>query len=72
MVLTYKVNEWDGTQIKGTLYADDLQRVSLEDDDLFQVEKIVKSKGDKLFVRWKDWPDKYDTWLNKTDVLKKP
>ena len=71
-VPTYKVNEWDGTQIKGTFYEQDMQKVTVEDDDLFRIDKIVKRKGDKVLVRWKGWPDKYDTWLNKKDVLTKP
>ena len=51
---TYKVSEWDGTQVNGTFYSEDLQKVSVEDDDLFRIEKIVKRKGDKVLVRWKD------------------
>ena len=69
-VPTYKVVEWDGTQVKGTFYAEDLQKVTVEDDDLFRIDKIVKRKGNKVLVRWKGWPDKYDTWLNKKDVSK--
>ena len=42
VVPTYKINEWDGTPIKGTFYAEDLQKVNMTDDDLFRVEKIVK------------------------------
>jgi len=42
-----------------------LQKVTLEDDDLFRIEKIVKRKGNKVLVQWKGWPDKYDTWLDK-------
>ena len=65
-VPTYKVGEWDGTQVKGAFYLEDL-RVTVEDN-----EKIVKRKGDKVLVHWKGWPDKYKTWLNKKDMLKKP
>ena len=62
------MDKWDGTPVKGTFYADDLQ-VTVEDDDLFRIDKIgVKRKGNKVLVRWKGWPDKYDTWLNKNDV----
>ena len=52
-VPTYKVNEWDGTPIKGTFYEQDLQKVTVEDDDLFRIDKVVKRKGDKVLVRWK-------------------
>ena len=46
-VPTYKVNEWDGTPVKGTFYAEDLQKVTVADDDLFRIEKVVKRKGDR-------------------------
>ena len=65
VVPTYKINEWDGTPLEGTFYAEDLQKVNVQDDDLFRVEKIVKRKGDKVLVRWKGWPDKYDSWIEK-------
>ena len=65
LVPTYKIHEWDGTPVVGTFYAEDLQKVTVQDDDLFRVEKIVKRKGDKVLVRWKGWPDKYDSWIEK-------
>ena len=52
-VPTYKVDEWDGTTFKGTLYSQDL-----EDDDLFRIDRSVICKGDKFLVHWKGWPDK--------------
>ena len=70
MVPTYKIQEWDGTPLEGTFYAEDLQKVRVSNDDLFRVEKIVKRKGDKVLVRWKGWPQKYDTWVEKGALLK--
>jgi len=59
------VEEWDGTPLEGTFYAQELQKVSLKDDDLFRIDKIVRRKGDKVLVRWKGWPVKYDSWVDK-------
>jgi len=44
--------------------------VTVKSDDLFRVEKIVKRKGDKVLVRWKGWPNKYDTWIEKGALVK--
>ena len=65
---TYKINEWNGTSLRGTFYAQDLQKVTVMDDDLFRVEKIIKRKGDKVLVRWKGWPDKYNSWVEKRNL----
>ena len=67
-VPTYKVEEWDGTPIQGTFYEQDLQKVGYKDDGVFRIEKIVKRKGDKVLVKWKGWPDKYNSWLDKRAV----
>ena len=70
VVPTYKINEWDGIPLRGTFYAQDLQKVTVMHDDLFHVEKIVKRKWDKVLVQWKGWPDKYDSWVEKRDLLR--
>lgn len=67
-VPTFRITEWDGTPIEGTFYTQDLQKVQVSDNDLFRVEKVIRRKGTKLFVRWKGWPVKYDSWINKKDV----
>ena len=66
---TYKIDEYDGTPLKGTFYKQDLQKVYMsEEDDLFRIDKIVKRKGDKVLVHWKGWPDKYDSWIDKKEL----
>ena len=70
VVPTYKINEWDGTPLRVTFYAQDLQNVAVIDDDLFRVEKIINGKGDKVLVRWKSWPEKYNSWVEKRDLLR--
>ena len=70
VVPTYKIEELDGTLLKGTFYEQDLQKVNVSKNDLFRVDKVVKRKGNKVLVRWKGWPDKYDSWIDKKDVKK--
>lgn len=70
VVTTYKIEELDGVPLKGTFYEQDLQKVTVSEDDLFRVEKVLKRKGNKLLVRWKGWSNKYDSWIDKADVKK--
>lgn len=65
---TYKIQEWDGTPVEGTFYGPDLQKVTVNDDDLFRVEKILKRKGTKVLIRWKGWQKKYDAWIERSSL----
>ena len=69
-VVTYKIKEMDDTPLEGNFYMQDLQKVTVLDDDLYRVKKVLKRKGNKLLVRWKGCPDKYDSWIDKKDVTK--
>ncbi|PFX27133.1 putative uncharacterized transposon-derived protein F54H12.3 [Stylophora pistillata] len=49
-VSTYKVQELDGTPLKGHFYARDLQKVHVNEQTYFRVEKVLKRAKDRLFV----------------------
>ena len=67
-LVTYKLTEYDGTPIKGTFYEQDVQNVHVSDESLFRVEKVLKRKGKQVFVKWKGWPKKYNSWVAKQDL----
>ena len=67
-VPTFKITEWDGSPLEGTFYNQDLQKVQVSDDTLFRIEKVIRRKGNKILVRWKGWPQKYDSWIDKTST----
>ena len=35
----------------------------------FRIDKIIKRKGDKLYVKWKGYNDSLNDWINKKDIL---
>ena len=35
----------------------------------FKIEKILKRKGDKLYVKWKGYNNSFDSWINKKCLL---
>ena len=65
-VPTYKIREWDGTPVQGTFYEEDLQKVHVS--DVFRIEKVLKRQKDRWLVKWKGWPDKYNSWIARGDV----
>ena len=34
----------------------------------FRVEKVIKRKGDKLYVKWKGCDSSLNSWINKKDI----
>ena len=47
---TYLINDLNGEEIKGSFYEKELQKTNQEE---FRIEKVIKKKGDKLYVKWK-------------------
>ena len=37
----------------------------------FRIEKVIKRKGDKLYVKWKGYNNSLNSWINKKDPVKK-
>lgn len=68
----YNLEDYDGEPIEGSFYEEELQKVKMTGDRLFQVEKILKRrivKGEKqVFVRWKNWPEKFNSWVKASEV----
>ena len=62
-LLLYKIEEFDGTPVEGTFYVEDLQKVTVDPDSLWRVEKVLKRRRGQVLVRWKGWPSKYDSWI---------
>lgn len=46
-----------------------MQKVEVSDDTLFRIEKVRQRRGNKILVRWKGWPEKYDSWIDRTSTL---
>ena len=46
----YVINDLNGEEIIGTFYVKELQKTNQKE---FRIEKVLKRKGDKLYVKWK-------------------
>ena len=65
---TYVVSDLSGEKITGIFYKKELQRTSQEK---FRIEKVLKRKDDKLFVKWKEYDNRFNSWIYKKDLIKK-
>ena len=49
---TYVINDLNGDKMIGTFYEKELQKTNQKE---FRIEKVIKRKGDKLYVKWKGY-----------------
>jgi len=67
-LVTYKLKDLAGDDIKGTFYSDELQIVSKSDDALFDIERIVKTRKR---AEWNIWLSGADIRKSSIRVLKR-
>ena len=53
-------------EIKGSFYVKELQKT---DEKEFRIEKVIKKKGNKLYVKWKGYDNSFNSWIDKKDLL---
>ena len=63
---TYVINDLNGKEITGTFYEKELQKTNQEE---FRIEKIIKKKGDKIYVKWKGYDNSFNSWIHKKDLV---
>ena len=65
---TYVINDLNGEEIIGTFYEKELQKTSQEE---FRIEKGIRRKGDKLYVKWKGYDNSFNSWIDKANLVQK-
>ena len=65
---TYVINDLNSEEIIGTFYEEELQKTSQEE---FRIEKVIRRKGDKLYVKWKGYYNSFNSWIDKTNLVQR-
>ena len=63
---TYVISNVNGEKITGSFYEKELQKTSQEE---FRIEKVLKWKGDKLYVKGKGYANRFNSWIDKKDLI---
>ena len=61
----YVINLHD-EEIIGTFYEKELQKANQQK---FKMEKVIKEKGKKLYVKWKCHDNSFNSWVDKKDLI---
>ena len=64
---TYVINDINGDEIIGTFYEKELQKTNQQE---FRIEKVIKKKGDKWYVKWKGYDSSFNSSIHKKDLIK--
>ena len=55
---TYVINDLNGEAIIGAFY-----------EEKFRIEKAIKKKENKLYVKWKGYDNSFNSWIDKKDLV---
>ena len=62
---TYVIEDFEGNQIDGTFYKQELQKTNQE---VYRIERIVRRKDSKVAVKWKGYPASQNSWIDKSKI----
>ena len=62
---TYVISDLKEEGIVVNFYKKELQKVNQKD---FRIEKVIKRKGDKLYIKWEVY-DLFNSWIDKKDLV---
>ena len=62
---TYVIKDLNDEEIIGTFYGNRLQKTNKK----IRIEKVIKRKCDKLYVKWKGCDNSFNSWIDKKDLV---
>ena len=65
---TYVIKDLNGEEITGTFYEKELQITNQEE---FRSEKVIKRKGDKIYVKWKGYDNSFNSWIDEASLVQR-
>ena len=63
---TYVISDLNGKEIVGSFYEKELQKTNQKE---FRIEKAIKEKGNKLYLKWKGYDNSFNSWIDKKDLI---
>ena len=60
------ISDLNDEPITGSFYEKELQKPNQKK---IRIEKLLKRKGDKLYVKWKRYDNSFNSWIDKKDLI---
>ena len=68
-VITYKIKDLNDEIIEGIFYEKELQK-SKNTSQVYIIEKIIRKNKDKYLVKWRNYSNEFNSWVDKDDIIK--
>ena len=68
-VITYKIKDLNDNIIQGIFYQQELQKTK-NTSEIYIIEKIIRKNKNKYLVKWRGYSNDFDTWIDKSDIVK--
>ena len=68
-VITYKIKDLNDKIIKGIFYEREILKTK-NNSGVYIIEKIIRKSKNRYFVKWRNYSDDFNSWVNKDDVIK--
>ena len=69
----YKIKDLNDEPVEGTFYSSELQKVNIDKDGLWKVEKVLKTRKRKgvkeYYIKWLGFPDTFNSWTTDVESL---
>ena len=62
---TYDISNLNGEEIGETFYKKELEKPNQTE---FRTEKVIKTEGSRIYVKWKDFNSSFNSWIDKKDI----
>ena len=66
MPWTYIISDLKGQEVVSTIHEKEFKKTNQKK---FRVEKIIKRKSDKLYVKWKGHNISFNSWIDQKDII---
>lgn len=63
---TYHLKDYQDKPIAGGFYAEELLKT--KNPDVYLIEKILKQKGNQVYVKWLGFDNTHNSWISKNDM----
>ena len=60
------ISDLNGEEIIGTIYGKELQKTNQKE---FRVEKVIKRKSHKLYIKWESYGNSFNSWIDGKDII---